>query len=222
MDLFFIASLSISTANAHVAENVAAAAITAELDKGTQEIVEKLAEADTAESEINRIASRTVGSKRLLRKYIGSENILLKAYKIDRTPENSGYRTWEQTQVNNSGAEKFVVYFAVILALMAYTRDSLDANGDKYNRSVLILDNPFGPISSKHVLMPMFEISKKYGVQMICLSDISKSDIVTCFDIVIRAVVRQFALSGREQLTHDGNEAIEHGFYRSEQIRFGE
>ncbi len=203
-------------------ENVAAAAITAELDKGTQEIVEKLAEADTAESEINRIASRTVGSKRLLRKYIGSENILLKAYKIDRNPENSGYRTWEQTQVNNSGAEKFVVYFAVILALMAYTRDSLDANGDKYNRSVLILDNPFGPISSKHVLMPMFEISKKYGVQMICLSDISKSDIVTCFDIVIRSVVRQFALSGREQLTHDGNEAIEHGFYRSEQIRFGE
>lgn len=201
-----------------VDENIANAAIAAEIDKGTEEIVAKMSEESFAESEGRRIAARTVGSKRLLRKYIGAENIVLKAYKIDRNPENSGYRTWEQTQVNNSGAEKFVVYFAVILALMAYTRDGYDDLDGKNNRSVLILDNPFGPISSKHVLEPMFEISRNYNVQMICLSDISKSDIVSCFDLVIRAVVKQFALSSKEQLTHDGNESIEHGFYRSEQM----
>ena len=145
---------------------------------------------------------------------------MLKAYKIDRNPDNSGYRKWEDTQVNNSGAEKFVVYFAVILALMAYTRDSYDEMGGKTNRSVLVLDNPFGPISSKHVLEPMFKISENYNVQMICLSDISKSDVVSCFDLVIRAVVRKFALSNKEQLTHEGNEAIEHGFYRAEQMSF--
>ena len=64
----------------------------------------------------------------------------------------------------------------------------------------------------------MFEISKNYRVQMICLSDISKSDIVSCFNLVIRAIVRQYAFGSKEQLTHDGNESIEHGFYRSEQI----
>ena len=53
---------------------------------------------------------------------------------------------------------------------------------------------------------------------MICLSDISKSDIVSCFDLVIRAVVKQFVLSSKEQLTHEGNEIIEHGFYRAEQL----
>lgn len=201
-----------------VDENIANAAITAEIDKGTEEIVARMSEESFAESEVRRIAARTVGSKRLLRKYIGAENIVLKAYKIDRNPDNSGYRTWEQTQVNNSGAEKFVVYFAVILALMAYTRDGYDDLDGKSNRSVLILDNPFGPISSKHVLEPMFEISRNYNVQMICLSDISKSDIVSCFDLVIRAVVKQFALSSKEQLTHEGNESIEHGFYRSEQM----
>lgn len=199
-------------------ENMAVASISSEIEKGTKDIVSKLEEDAYAEAEVRRLAERTVGSRRLLRKYIGSENIVLKAYKIDRNPDNSGYRTWEQTQVNNSGAEKFVVYFAVILALMTYTRDSYEDMGGKTNSSVLVLDNPFGPISSKHVLEPMFEISRNYNVQMICLSDISKSDIVSCFDLVIRAVVKQFALSSKEQLTHDGNEAIEHGFYRSEQL----
>ena len=200
-----------------VDENVARANISAEIDKGTDEIVAGMADGACSESDIRKTASGTVGSRRLLRRYINADNIVLKAFKIDRNPDNSGYRTWEQTQVNNSGAEKFVVYFAVILALMAYTRDGCDDTGGK-NKSVLVLDNPFGPISSKHVLEPMFEISRNYNVQMICLSDISKSDIVTCFDLVIRAVVKQFALSSKEQLTHEGNEIIEHGFYRAEQM----
>ena len=200
-------------------ENIAVASIAFEIEKGTKEIVSKLEEDSHSDAEVRAFARRTVGSSRLLRKYIGSENIVLKAYKIDRNPDNSGYRTWEQTQVNNSGAEKFVVYFAVILALMAYTRDNYEDIGGKTNRSVLVLDNPFGPISSKHVLEPMFEISRNYNVQMICLSDISKSDIVSCFDLVIRAVVKKFALSSKEQLTHEGNEIIEHGFYKSEQMK---
>lgn len=200
-----------------VDENVAKANISAEIDKGTNEIVAKMTQDAYAESDVRKIASRTVGSRQLLRRYINADNIVLKAYKIDRNPDNSGYRTWEQTQINNSGAEKFVVYFAVILALMSYTRDGYDDPEGK-SRSVLILDNPFGPISSRHVLEPMFEISRNYHVQMICLSDISKSDIVSCFELVIRAVVKRFALSSREQLTHEGNEMIEHGFYISEQL----
>lgn len=201
-----------------VDENIARVAIEQEIDKGTKEIAAKMSD-EGRESEIERIAAKTVGSELLLRKYIGSERISLKAYKIDKNPGNSGYRTWEQTQVNNSGAEKFVVYFAVILALMAYARDGYDGGDWENNRSVLVLDNPFGPISSKHVLQPMFEISKNYNVQMICLSDLSKSDIVSCFDLVVRAVVKPLPLSTKEQLTHEGDEQIEHGFYRSEQMK---
>ena len=199
-------------------EDMARASVTAEIEKGTAEITEKMASGDCDDAAIKRIAKRTVGSDRLLRRYIGMEEIILRAYKIDSNPENSGYRTWEQTQVNSSGAEKFVVYFAVILALMAYARDNMDEIGSKGSTSVLVLDNPFGPISSKHMLEPMFAISRNYHVQMICLSDLSKSDIVSCFDLVIRAVVRKLSLSTREQLTHEGDEAIEHGFYRSEQM----
>ena len=68
-------------------------------------------------------------------------------------------------------------------------------------------------------ILHMFDIARNYHVQMICLSEIGKSDILSCFDLVIRAVVIKISLSSKEQLTHEGNETIEHGFYRSEQLK---
>ena len=53
---------------------------------------------------------------------------------------------------------------------------------------------------------------------MICLSDINKTDVINCFDIVIKAIVKKRPMSNREILTHEGNEQMEHGFYRAEQM----
>ncbi len=203
---------------AEVDSVVAKASIADEIDKGTKELVEKLLDQSSTDSDKTKVAERIVGSKNLLRKYIGKDSIRVNAYKIDQNPQNAGYRTWEQTQVNNSGAEKFVVYFAVILSLMNYTRGDVGDIRDKDLRSALILDNPFGATSSKHILLPMFAIAKHFRVQLICLSDINKSDVVNCFDIVIKAIVKKQLMSNNELLTHEGNEVIEHGYYRSEQI----
>jgi hypothetical protein len=197
---------------------VASAAITDEIDKGTKELVARMFDDDVTEVDIKKIAEKIVGSRNLLRKYIGKEAIRVDAYKIDQNPQNAGYRSWEQTQINNSGAEKFVVYFTVILSLMNYTRGDFGSIRDKDLRSALILDNPFGATSSKHILVPMFAIAKHFKVQMICLSDINKSDVINCFDIVIKAIVKKRPMSNNELLTHEGNESIEHGFYRSEQV----
>ena len=127
---------------------VASAAITDEIDKGTKELVARMSDEAVTEVDIKKMAEKTVGSRNLLRKYIGKEAIRVDAYKIDQNPQNAGYRSWEHTQINNSGAEKFVVYFAVILALMNYTRGDFGSIRDKDLRSVLILDNPFGATSS--------------------------------------------------------------------------
>lgn len=197
---------------------VASAAITDEIDKGTKELVARMSDEAVNEVDIKKMAEKIVGSRNLLRKYIGKETIRVDAYKIDQNPQNAGYRSWEQTQINNSGAEKFVVYFAVILSLMNYTRGDFGSIRDKDLRSALILDNPFGATSSKHILVPMFAIAKHFRVQMICLSDINKSDVINCFDIVIKAIVKKRPMSNNELLTHEGNESIEHGFYRSEQL----
>ena len=197
---------------------VASAAITDEIDKGTKELVARMSDEAVTEVDIKKMAEKIVGSRNLLRKYIGKETIRVDAYKIDQNPQNAGYRSWEQTQINNSGAEKFVVYFAVILSLMNYTRGDFGSIRDKDLRSALILDNPFGATSSKHILVPMFAIAKHFRVQMICLSDINKSDVINCFDIVIKAIVKKRPMSNNELLTHEENELIEHGFYRSEQL----
>lgn len=199
--------------------NIARNAIAAEIKQGTEELSAKiLANENIGESELRKEAEKIIGSKKLFRKYIGKDSVSLRAYKIDKNPDNAGYRTWEQTQVNNSGAEKFVVYFAIILSLMNYSRSANGNLSDRTLLSTLILDNPFGPISSAHVLEPMFAIAKHFRVQMICLSDISKQDILNCFDLVMKVVIKQRALSNVEFLTHEGNEELEHGFYRSEQI----
>ncbi len=197
---------------------VASAAITDEIDKGTKELVAWMSDEAVTEVDIKKMAEKIVGSRILLRKYIGKEVIRVDAYKIDQNPQNAGYRSWEQTQINNSGAEKFVVYFAVILSLMNYTRGDFGSVRDKDLRSTLILDNPFGATSSKHILIPMFAIAKHFRVQMICLSDINKFDVINCFDIVIKAIVKKRPMSNNELLTHEENESIEHGFYRSEQL----
>ena len=197
---------------------VATNSITDEIDKGTKEIVARMSDESVTEVDIKKMADKIIGSRNLLRKYIGKEVIRVDAYKIDQNPQNAGYRSWEQTQVNNSGAEKFVVYFAVILSLMNYTRGDFGSIRDKDLRSALILDNPFGATSSKHILDPMFAIAKHFRVQMICLSDINKSDVINCFDIVIKAIVKKRPMSNNELLTHEENESIEHGFYRSEQL----
>ena len=202
----------------HLDFAVSEAAIAKEIDQGTKELAEKLFDDSVTDVERKRYAEKIVGSSNLLRKFLGRDMIQVKAFKIDQNPENAGYRKWKETQINNSGAEKFVVYFAVILSLINYTRGSVGGIQDKELRSVLILDNPFGATSSKHILQPMFAIAKHFRVQMICLSDINKSDVINCFDIVIKAIVKKRPMSNREILTHEGNEQMEHGFYRAEQM----
>ena len=188
-----------------------------EIDTGVRELLQDRQNNATQEL-MHKHAAQIVGSVSLLHKYIRQDSIGAEAYKIDRNPQNSRYRSWRDTQINNSGAEKFVVYFAVILTLINYARGDLSAINSKEKNSALILDNPFGATSSVHILKPMFEIARHFHVQLICLSHINKADVINCFDIVIQAVLKKRPLSSNELLTHEGDEQIEHGFYRSEQL----
>ena len=81
----------------------------------------------------------------------------MKVYKIDLNVANSSYKRWEDTLTQSSGAEKFVVFFSVVLTLMNYTR-STSGIVSKEAKSVLILDNPFGKITSAHLLKPIPDI----------------------------------------------------------------
>lgn len=195
-----------------LSEEASRVSIRNEIEKGANEIKEMLV-TNSEDKQIQKRAKSIVGSERLLHKYIIRETVPVRVYKIDLNIANSSYKRWEDTLTQSSGAEKFVVFFSVVLTLMNYTR-STSGVISKEAKSVLILDNPFGKITSAHLLKPMFDIAKHFNVQLICLSDINKSDVTSCFECVIKLVIKQQALSNFEIMTHEGNERIEHGYYK--------
>ena len=200
-----------------VSQDAARVGIEAEIDQGAEEIGRLLAAGDAGETasekDLKKAAARSVGSEKLLHMYIRRDTIPVKVYKIDQNSANSAYRTWEKALVQNSGGEKFVVFFSVILSIMNYSR-SIGPIAMPKSTGVLIMDNPFGTITSGHLLRPVFEIAKHFHVQLICLTDINKADIIECFDNNIKLVVKSQPLSAIQTLTHEGNERIEHGYYK--------
>ncbi len=195
-----------------LSEEASRVSIRNEIEKGAYEIKEMLAN-NSEENQIRKRAKSIVGSERLLHKFIIRETVPVRVYKIDLNSANSSYKRWEDTLTQSSGAEKFVVFFSVVLTLMNYTR-SASGVVSKEARSVLVMDNPFGKITSAHLLKPMFDIAKHFHVQLICLSDINKTEVTNCFECVIKLVIKQQSLSNFEIMTHEGNERIEHGYYK--------
>ena len=198
-------------------EKLSDSEIEAEIDRAAQEIIRKLEHGELTEAELKQRAENAVSSRHLLRKYIRKESIEVWAYKVDANRSHAEYRRWKDIPHANSGAERFLVYFAVIVLLMDYSGSEAGLRADAHT-NVLILDNPFAVITSAHVLEPMFRMAKQFRIQLICLSDITKCDITNCFELHIKAAVRQNMLSGINILSHEGNEQIEHGFYRARQL----
>lgn len=158
---------------------------------------------EKSEDEVKKAIAKLMYSRELLNVYLGNSQIPVKVFKIDLNMQNSSLKTWEDAVRENSGGEKFVVYFSVLSALMAYTRSrTLEAAGAEEDKdsSVLVMDNPFGPISSEHLLNPLFEIAKKHRTQLICLSDLKQNSILNCFNLIYMLKVRASAIGSNEYL----------------------
>ncbi|KLU64795.1 hypothetical protein DEAC_c31230 [Desulfosporosinus acididurans] len=158
---------------------------------------------EKSEEEVKKAIAKLMYNRELLNIYLGNSNIPVRVFKIDLNMQNSSLKTWEDAMRENSGGEKFVVYFSVLSALMAYTRSrTLEAAGAEEDKdsSVLVMDNPFGPISSEHLLNPLFEIAKKHRTQLICLSDLKQNSILNCFNLIYMLKVRASAIGSNEYL----------------------
>jgi len=147
-----------------------------------------------SESKTKKEISKLLSTKELLNVISNLENFKVKAYKVDFNEKNRCMMSWEEIVVKNSGGEKFVAYFSLLVALIAYSRKnarSSDIFKKKEEGKVLIMDNPFGPITSVHLLKPMFDIAKKYDTQLICLSDIKEGAVINSFNLVYMIKIRQ-------------------------------
>ncbi len=154
--------------------------------------------------------------RRLLNCYIGKENIPITVFKIDKNIQNSRYRSWQDALKANSGGEQFVVLFSLIVSVMNYTRSLTSSL--KTTSGVLILDNPFGPISSPHLLEPMFRIARHFHIQLICLTHLGTAAVTSFFDMVYQLRFKNIPLSNVEILESEAKQHMEHAYYLSEQL----
>jgi len=193
--------------------------------------VREKARHENPDHEVRKAAARLMSGRELLNIYIGTAQIPVSVFKIDMNMQNSRLKSWEDAVRENSGGEKFVVFFSLLSALMAYTRarnmEALGADPDTDTR-VLIMDNPFGPISSEHLLQPMFEIAKRHRTQLICLSDLKQNSIMNCFNLIYMLKVRTSSIGGDEYLKFEeyvrdenvvqNDEKLEKAVYRVSEI----
>lgn len=202
-------------AEKEISEEACRVAIEEEIKYGAEEIKKLINDPEKSSVQIKNRAQAIVSSEKLLHCYIGKDNIPVSVYKIDNSIEHSGYKRWEEALTQNSGAERFVICFTLILTLMNYSRSKEGMFANTNNASgVLILDNPFGEITTAYLLEPVFEIAEHFNVQLICLTALKDVNIRNSFSNVIKLFVRSQSLSDKEILTHEGNELIDHGFYK--------
>jgi hypothetical protein len=154
--------------------------------------------------------------RRLLNCYIGKETIPITVFKIDKNVQNSRYRSWQEALKANSGGEQFVVLFSLIVSIMNYTRSLTSSLSS--TSGVLILDNPFGPISSRHLLEPMFRIARHFHIQLICLTHLGTAAVTSFFDMVYQLRFKSLPLSNMEILEAEAKQHMEHAYYLSEQL----
>ncbi len=154
--------------------------------------------------------------RQLLNCYIGNEAIPITVFKIDKNIQNSRYRSWQDALKANSGGEQFVVLFSLIVSVMNYTRNL--TNSLSSTSGVLILDNPFGPISSPHLLEPMFRIARHFHIQLICLTHLGTAAVTSFFDMVYQLRFKNLPLSNVEILESEVKQHMEHAYYLSEQL----
>ena len=166
------------------------------------------------ENDLVKAINREFNVENLLINYCKLDHIIIEFLKIEENILLSKERTWEEVVTANSGAEKFVSYFVIFSTLINYER------GNHLNKEAvsmcLIMDNPFAAISSKHLLIPLFEYAKKTNIQLICFTDHNKVDIIDRFNVIHKLVVKTL-INNKEFISSekvkDDVEVINDGFY---------
>lgn len=178
----------------------------------TEQVKKYLSEQDTSA----KTHHEYLAIRRLLNCYLGKEIIPITVFKIDKNVQNSRYRSWQDALKANSGGEQFVVLFSLIVSVMNYTRSLTSSLGT--TSGVLILDNPFGPISSPHLLEPMFRIARHFHIQLICLTHLGTAAVTSFFDMVYQLRFKNLPLSNVEILESEAKLHMEHAYYLSDQL----
>lgn len=174
------------------------------------------------DTDLIKAINREFNTENLLNNYCNLDHVRINFLKIEENIILSKERSWEEVTTNNSGGEKFVSYFVLFSTLINYERKN-HLNKETVSMC-LIMDNPFAAISSKHLLIPLFEYAKKTNIQLICFTDHNKADILDRFDVIHKLVVKTLKNSkefiSSEKIKDNFEELSDGYYYYNEQISF--
>lgn len=154
--------------------------------------------------DVDKILSNQLKSINLFDKLInGLNSVKIYIYKIEK--HSLIRKEWKEINSENSGGEQFVSVFILFVSLLSYMRnDDENVNTGK----VLIMDNPFAKTNAEHLLVPMFDIAKKFNVQLICFSGIGGSSVYNRFDVIYASKIIKDKYRDSEILEFNNNEEI--------------
>ncbi|ARU60050.1 hypothetical protein CBW65_02440 [Tumebacillus avium] len=147
----------------------------------TEELQAKVTKGED-EDDIEKWLGIKLSSKHLLNVTAPIGEARIKVFKPQQVPgEKVRYDHWSEI-MKWSGGEQYTGCFAMFIAVLSYLRAKM--SGIENASKVLLADNPFGVVSSPHLLQVIFKLAQANKVQMICLSDHNKQSIYDLFEVV--------------------------------------
>ncbi len=169
--------------------------------------VRAIAEIIETKQDISRLTEQdlkeVMGDKVIFSKALQGRYPVLLVYKMSEQnhfryarARDEYYTTWEAINKGEgyapegSGGQTLSVHTFVAMMLMNFKKKHV---GNENPSTILILDNPFGQASTKHVLDPIFEIADKLNFQLICFAapEIIKVEISERFPIFWELKIEQ-------------------------------
>ncbi|HZK33362.1 MAG TPA: hypothetical protein VFC60_02570 [Tissierellaceae bacterium] len=160
-----------------------------------QSISKVLEENENIENLDNKFIDSLMGDNVIFSKALQGRYPVLLVYKMTENNEfryakarEEHYATWEAINkgegisTEGSGGQTLSVTTFVTMMIMSFKKKHI---GNENPSTILLLDNPFGQASGKHVLDPIFEIADKLNFQLICFAapEIIKVEISERFPI---------------------------------------
>ncbi|KEO84688.1 hypothetical protein [Tumebacillus flagellatus] len=177
----------------------------------TEELQQKSAKGED-EDDIEKWLTVKLSSKHLLNVVAPISEARIKVFKPQQVPgEKVRYDHWSEI-MKWSGGEQYTGCFAMFIAVLSYLRAKM--SGLDNASKVLLADNPFGVVSSPHLLQVIFQLARVNRVQMICLSDHNKQSIYDLFEVVYS--LKLVAAMGRSVIQSSERRpesVMEAGFY---------
>jgi hypothetical protein len=138
---------------------------------------------------LQKLPAAAVRASKLVEQLVSLDDIrfeILKPRSSDSAYRSSDYDRWNDLVFWSVG-QRYIGQFTVFVVLMAYLRQRFNPGQET---SVVVADNPFGGASSGHILEILSVAVKQTGIQLICVTAHSQSDIMKEFSVLYSLVSR--------------------------------